>query len=156
MVKQWPPRSPNPEFQKAELSSGMKNHQVRCSETLPGNDPSTGRRTSAGEYNWNSKAALLHKLKNESGKLNSCKGAQIGKRHMWFRKQVRLIVCTFVLMGFFFLFDSLMVSIFDSVNLQDSSTSKDSRGLQVRSCIFFFFIRMPCRTSWYISEIVLL
>lgn len=130
IVKQWPP-SPHPKFQKAELSSGMKNHQVRCSETLSGSDPSIGRRTSGGEYNWNSKVALLHGLKNDSGKFNSCKGAHLGKRHLWFRRHVRSIACMFVLVGFFFLLDSLMVSIFDAVNFRNSSTSKDSRGLEV-------------------------
>ncbi|KAJ0081061.1 hypothetical protein Patl1_10490 [Pistacia atlantica] len=90
MVKQWPP-SPHQKFQKVELSSGMKNHQVRCSETLTGSDPSMGRRTWGGEYNWNSKVALLHGLKNDSGKFNSCKGAHLGKRHLWFRRHVRSI-----------------------------------------------------------------
>ncbi|XP_031253650.1 O-fucosyltransferase 8 [Pistacia vera] len=129
MVKQWPP-SPHQKFKKVELSSGMKNHQVRCSETLPGSDPSIGRRTWGGEYNWNSKVALLHGLKNDSGKFNSCKGAHLGKRHLWFRRHVRSIACMFVLLSFFFLLDSLMVSIFDSVNIRNSSTSKDSRGLE--------------------------
>lgn len=136
-VNQWPSINPHPEFQEAKLSSGMKNHQVRFSETLSGSDPSPGRITSGGEYTSNSKVAFLHGLKNNSGKFNSCKGAHVGKRHLWVRKHVRSIACTFVLAGFFFMLDSLMVSISDSVNHQNSSTLKDSRGHEIGLFAYF-------------------
>ncbi|KAI9198583.1 hypothetical protein LWI28_018623 [Acer negundo] len=112
----------------------MKDYQFRSSENLPGNDPSFGRRMSGGDHNWKSKVVLLHGhgLKNDSGKLSSFKGAYVAKRHTWFRKHVRLIACIFVLMGFFFLLDSLMVSIFDSINLHNTSNSKNSKGLKAK------------------------
>ena len=114
-----------------KLSFGMKDYQIRSLENLPGNDPSFGRRMSGGDHNWKSKVVLLHGLKNDSGKLSSFKGAYVAKRHTWFRKHVRSIACIFVLMGFFFFLDSLMVSIFDSMNLHNTSTSKNSKGLKI-------------------------
>ncbi|KAH9749069.1 O-fucosyltransferase 8 [Citrus sinensis] len=109
----------------------MKEYQIRRSENVPASDPSIGRRMSGGDHNWNSKVVLLNGLKSDSGKFSSsCKGAHVGKRHMWFHKNVRSIAYIFVLVGFFFLLDSLMVSIFDSINLQHSSTSKNSKGLK--------------------------
>ena len=93
---------------------------------------------SGGDYNWKSKVVLLHGLKNDSGKLNSFKGAYVAKRHMWFRKHLRSIACMFVLMGFFFFLDSLMVSIFDSMNLHNTSTSKNSKGLKIGLCVLLY------------------
>lgn len=142
MIKQWPSRNPLPESHKVQ---GMKEYQIRYLENVPASDPSIGRRTSGGDYNWNSKVVMLHGLKSDSGKFSSYKGAYVGKKHMWFRKHVRSIACMFVLAGFFFLLDSLMVSIFDSINLQTSSTSKISRlkvGLwydcTVSTCVFCY------------------
>ncbi|KAH7571949.1 hypothetical protein JRO89_XS04G0172400 [Xanthoceras sorbifolium] len=113
----------------------MKDYQIRSLETLSGNDPSFGRRMSGGDHNWKSKVVLLHGLKNDSGKFSSFKGSYVGKRHTWFRKHVRSIACMFVLLGFFFFLDSLMVSIFDSINLQNTSTSKNSKGPKAKDNI---------------------
>ncbi|KAL5835456.1 hypothetical protein ACOSQ4_014953 [Xanthoceras sorbifolium] len=110
----------------------MKDYPIRSPKTLSGNDPSFGRRMSGGDHNWKSKVVLLHGLKNDSGKLSSFKGAYVGKRHTWFRKHVRSIACMFIWLGFFFFLDSLMVSIFDSINLQNTSTSKYSKGLKAK------------------------
>ncbi|KAK1551913.1 hypothetical protein Q3G72_007133 [Acer saccharum] len=115
-----------------EIDDDNTDYQFRSSENLPGNDPSFGRRMSGGDHNWKSKVVLLHGLKNDSGKLSSFKGAYVVKKHTWFRKHVRSIACIFVLMGFFFFLDSLMVSIFDSINLHNTSTSKNSKGLKAK------------------------
>ncbi|CBI30704.3 hypothetical protein VitviT2T_015228 [Vitis vinifera] len=129
MGKQGSPRSPRPKSVGADLSLGMKEYQGRCPETLPGSDPSLGRRISGGDYNWN-RNLLLHGLKNEPAKFGACKGVYVGKKHTWFRKHVRSVVFMFGLMGFLFLLDSLMVSIFDSMNLQGSSAPIKSSGLK--------------------------
>ncbi|GAV89009.1 O-FucT domain-containing protein [Cephalotus follicularis] len=102
----------------------MKDYQIRCSETC--SDPLLGRRNSGGDYNWNSKVALLHGLKNESGKFSSCKGVYVGKRHTWFRKNFKSIAFMFASMGFLFMLDSFMVSIFESFNHQNIATSRKS------------------------------
>ena len=131
MGKQGSPRSPRPKSVGADLSLGMKEYQGRCPETLPGSDPSLGRRISGGDYNWN-RNLLLHGLKNEPAKFGACKGVYVGKKHTWFSKHVRSVVFMFGLMGFLFLLDSLMVSIFDSMNLQGSSAPIKSSGLKVQ------------------------
>lgn len=125
MGKQGSPRSPRP-----ELSIGTKDYQIRSLESLPSSDPSIGRRYSGVDNNWKTKVVLLEGLKNEYGKLGS-KGVYVGKRHIWFRKHVRSIAFMFALMGFLFLLDSFMVSIFDSINVQNDSTSSNSSGLKV-------------------------
>ena len=130
MGKLGSPRSPPPQSVGAGLSSGMKECQGRCPESFLGNDPSLGRRISGGDYNWNRKL-LLHGLKNEPAKFGACKGVYVGKKHTWFRKHLRSAVFMFGLMGFLFLLDSLMVSIFDSMNLQSRSVQSKSSGLKV-------------------------
>ncbi|KAG8635481.1 O-fucosyltransferase 8 isoform X3 [Manihot esculenta] len=124
MGKQGSPRSPRP-----ELSIGTKDYQIRSLESLPSSDPSIGRRYSGVDNNWKTKVVLLDGLKDEYGKLGS-KGVYVGKRHIWFRKHVRSIAFMFALMGFLFLLDSFMVSIFDSINVQNDSTSSNSSGLK--------------------------
>ncbi|GLT54632.1 hypothetical protein SLA2020_278150 [Shorea laevis] len=83
-----------------------------------------------GDNHWNPKAVLLHGLKNDSAKYSAFKGVYVGKRHLWLRKYVRSIAFMFGLMGFFLLFDSLLVSIFDLRNLQHHSTQIKSSGLK--------------------------
>ncbi|KAB5534129.1 hypothetical protein DKX38_017215 [Salix brachista] len=124
MGKQGSPRSPRPDV------VDVKDYQTRSSECLPGSDPILGRRLSGGDNNWKSKVALLHDLKHEYGKLGSCKAVYVGKRHLWFRKHVKSIVFMFALMGSLFLLDSFLVSLFDSINLQNSSSSRTSSDLK--------------------------
>ncbi|XP_034918512.1 O-fucosyltransferase 8 isoform X2 [Populus alba] len=124
MGKQGSPRSPRPDV------VNVKDYHTRSSECLPGSDPILGRRLSGGDNNWKTKVALLHDLKHEYGKLGSCKAVYVGKRHLWFRKHVKSIVFMFTLMGSLFLLDSFMVSLFDSINLQNSSPSRTSSDLK--------------------------
>ncbi|XP_061984643.1 O-fucosyltransferase 8-like isoform X2 [Populus nigra] len=124
MGKQGSPRSPRPDV------VNVKDYHTRSSECLPGSDPILGRRLSGGDNNWKTKVALLHDLKHEYGKLGSCKAVYVGKRHLWFRKHVKSIVFMFALMGSLFLLDSFMVSLFDSINLQNSSPSRTSSDLK--------------------------
>ncbi|KAA8519637.1 hypothetical protein F0562_013918 [Nyssa sinensis] len=86
-----------------------------------------GRRMLGGEYHWN-KAVLLHGLKNGPVKFSPCKGVYVAKRHLWFRKHLRSIILTFVLMGFLFILDSLMFSIFYPTVLQSSLPPSKSIG----------------------------
>ncbi|XP_062160984.1 O-fucosyltransferase 8 isoform X2 [Alnus glutinosa] len=128
MGKQGSPRRPRPGVQNADLALGMKDYQFRCPETLPGSDPSLGRRMSWGDNHWNPKTVLFHGLKNDSAKYSAFKGVYVGKRHLWLRKYVRSIAFMFGLMGFILLIDSLMVSIFDVRNLLPPSTQIESSG----------------------------
>lgn len=123
MGKQGSPRSPRP---NVSFGMNMKDYQKRSSENLTSSDPTIGRRLSGGDNNWKTKVVLLHGLKNEYGQLGSCKGVYVGKRHIWFRKHVRPIAFMFALMGSLFLLDSFMVSIFDSINLHNSSRKSSS------------------------------
>lgn len=95
-------------------------------------DPSNiGRRISGGDYNLNSKMLFLHGLKShDSIKYSTCKGSFQGKKHLCLRKDVKSIIFVFVLMGFLLLLDSFLVSFFDSMILQNSSTLGKSLGLK--------------------------
>ncbi|CAL9015716.1 unnamed protein product [Prunus brigantina] len=112
MGKQGSPRSPRPEPQiNDDLSSGTKDY-----------DPSNvGRRMPGGDNHLNSKMLLLHGLRNDSVKYTTCKGSFVGKKHLWLLKDVRSIIFVFALMDFLLLLDSFLVSIFDSMVLQNSS-----------------------------------
>ncbi|KAJ4823165.1 hypothetical protein Tsubulata_019215 [Turnera subulata] len=122
MGKQSSPRSPRPDF-----SMEVSVYPMRNSENVPNGvvDPTFGRRLSTVDNNWRPKVVLIHGLKNESGKLSSCKGVYVGKRQLWFRRHVRTIAFMFALMGSLFLLDSFMVSIFDSINVHSSSASRE-------------------------------
>ncbi|KAK6268614.1 hypothetical protein QUC31_012774 [Theobroma cacao] len=126
MGKQGSPRSPRPMSKNTNSVFRTKDYHIRSSDSSGASDPSIGRRILGGENYWNSKAALLHGLKADSGKFTPCKGVYVGKRHTWFRRNVKSIAFTVVLIAFLFLLDSLMVSIFGSINLQ-SSTNSTSR-----------------------------
>lgn len=116
MGMQGSPRSPRP------MSKNY--YWNRSSDSLGASDPnSIGRRISGIDNYWNSKVVLLHGLKDDTGKFNPGKA---GKRHIWFRRNVKFIAFVLLLMAFLFLLDSLMVSIFDSVSLQSSSTTRNS------------------------------
>ncbi|KAI4332537.1 hypothetical protein L6164_017439 [Bauhinia variegata] len=131
MGKQGSPRSPRPEFQNEAkaLSLGMKDYQKRGGS---GNDPPSWRRITGNDCRWNSKSLLLHGLKSDSSKYSSCKGLYVGKKDLWLQKHIRTIAVMFGLMGFLFLLDSLMVSFFDSANLQNTTTYDNSTGFQDR------------------------
>ncbi|KAK2979857.1 hypothetical protein RJ640_026599 [Escallonia rubra] len=122
MGKQGFPRSPRPEHTNFNLSFGLKDMQK-------GGDPSTGKRVAGGDCQWN-KVVLFHGLKNDSAKFGAYKGGYPGKRHVWFRRHVRSIIFTIALMGFLFLLDSLLISVFDPASLKSSSTPRKSTGKQ--------------------------
>lgn len=113
-------KSSRPDSVGSDWSSEMKENQGRCLETVLGSDPPLGRRVSGVDYNW-SRNLLLHGLKNEPAKYGACKGVYVGKKHTWFRIHVKSVVIMFGLMGSLFLLDSLLFSIFDSMNLPGSS-----------------------------------
>lgn len=129
MGKQGSPRSPRPEPQiDDDLSSGTKDY-----------DPSNvGRRMPGGDNLLNSKMLLLHGLRNDSVKYTTCKGSFVGKKHLWLRKDVRSIIFVFALMGFLLLLDSFLVSIFDSMVLQNSSAIRKLPVLKVRHLIILY------------------
>ncbi|GKU92376.1 hypothetical protein SLEP1_g6111 [Rubroshorea leprosula] len=74
MGKQGPPRSPRPKYQNSNIAFGVKDYQVRCSDSLQGSDPSIGRRILGGGSDWNSKVLLLRGLKNDCGKISPTTG----------------------------------------------------------------------------------
>ncbi|KAM0054639.1 putative GDP-fucose protein O-fucosyltransferase [Helianthus debilis subsp. tardiflorus] len=60
-----------------------------------------------------------------SMKSNSFKGGYIGKRHTWVRKHLSSIVVTVALMGFLYLLDSFMSSVFEPSVIQSNSMAKN-------------------------------
>lgn len=135
MGKQGSPRSQRPEFQNADFFLGMGEYNLRGPETLPGSDPSIGRRISWGDRHCNSKTVLLHGLKHDSAKYTACKGVYVGRRYSWLRKHVKSIAFMVGLMSFILLFHSIMMSIFYLRNLQNHSAQRNSSGLKVNiSC----------------------
>ncbi|KAH1048445.1 hypothetical protein J1N35_039229 [Gossypium stocksii] len=91
----------------------LKDYRVRSSDSL-------------------SKVVLLHSLKDDSGKFNPCKG---GNRHTWFRRNVKSVAFMFVLTAFMFLLDSVMVSVFGSINFHGSSSMRNSDGREERPTV---------------------
>ncbi|KAE8722994.1 O-fucosyltransferase family protein isoform 2 [Hibiscus syriacus] len=59
---------------------------------------------------------------------NPCKGVHVGKRHTWFRRNVKSFAFMVVLMIFVFLLDSLMVSVFSSIKFHRISNERNSNG----------------------------
>ncbi|KAB2081873.1 hypothetical protein ES319_A05G160800v1 [Gossypium barbadense] len=123
MGKQGSPRCARPILQNTNSLFSTKDYHIRSSSDFlrASTDPSIGRRILGGDNYWNSKVVLLHGLKDNSGKFTPCKGVYVGKKHTWLRRNVKPIAFMLVLMAFLFLLDSLMVSIFGSINLQGSS-----------------------------------
>ncbi|KAM7505966.1 hypothetical protein LguiB_004870 [Lonicera macranthoides] len=132
MGKQGSPKSPRPNDLNANLSSGAKDFQFRYLEKQQSGDLSIGRRNSGGECQWN-KVILFHGLRSNSAKFGSFKGGDAAKRQTWVHKHLPSVVFTFGLLGFLFLLDSLMFSIFHPPIVQNSSApikstpTKDSR-----------------------------
>ncbi|XVF87312.1 hypothetical protein PTKIN_Ptkin18bG0110000 [Pterospermum kingtungense] len=109
--------SPRPTSKNTNSLFRIKDyHHIRSSDTLGSIiDPSIiGRRVSGADNYSNSKV------------FNPCKGVYVGKRQSWFRRNVKSMAFMLFLMVFLFLLDSLMVSVFGSINLQGSSTVRDS------------------------------
>ncbi|MCL7039900.1 hypothetical protein MKW94_022698 [Papaver nudicaule] len=135
MGKQRSPRSPRPPHvvsgnMNVKSSYGMNSCQIRCSESSPGGDHITGRRSLEGEY-LSSKAGIYHGSKNDSIQCSvASKGMYYGRRQMFFLSHVRSIALVVAFIGALFLLDSLMFSIIHSMNLQISSPQRDSVGLQ--------------------------
>ncbi|PPR89879.1 hypothetical protein GOBAR_AA30800 [Gossypium barbadense] len=123
MGKQGSPRCARPILQNTNSLFSTKDYHIRSSSDFlrASTDPSIGRRILGGDNYWNSKVVLLHGLKDNSGKFTPCKGVYVGKKHTWLRRNVKPIAFMLVLMAFLFLLDSLVVSIFGSINLQGSS-----------------------------------
>ncbi|KAL4335818.1 hypothetical protein GQ457_07G029700 [Hibiscus cannabinus] len=131
MRKQGSPRCARLISQNTNSIFRTKDYHIRSSTSDSfgtTTDPSIGRRILGGDNYGNSKVVLLPGLKDDSGKLNPCKGVYVGKKHTWFRRNVKSIAFMLLLMVFLFLLDSLMVSLFASINLQGSSTSRISNG----------------------------
>ncbi|XP_021907650.1 uncharacterized protein At1g04910 isoform X2 [Carica papaya] len=126
MGKQGPQRCPHTISQDEDLSFWKKDCQIRCLDTLSSSDPFIGRRISGGDHKWNSKAVLLQGLKNDHGKFSSYKGVHVEKRHTWLQKNLRAIAVMLSVICFIFLLDSLMMSMFDLVNLQSNSSLNSS------------------------------
>lgn len=111
----------------SDASSGSE-HQLKWNEMFQNVDPSKGRRVFGDEYNWEKG------FKNGVVKYNASKGFGGGKRHVCFhRKHIRSIAVTFVLMGFFFLLDSLMFSLFDPSFLKSRTVVTKSHQLKVQN-----------------------
>ncbi|XP_061342690.1 O-fucosyltransferase 8 [Gastrolobium bilobum] len=108
------PKSPRPEFKGASLISGMNDYKITSC------DPPSWKRMTGVDYRWHSKTLLLHELKSDSSKYNSCKGLYVGKKH------IRTIALMFGLLGCLFLLDSLIISSFEFANLQPSTASNNS------------------------------
>lgn len=126
MGKQDFPKSPRPDNPNSNPAFVSKDYQFRSAELQKSGEPFLGRRLSGGEYKWN-RDTLFHGLKNDSGKFGACKGGYAGKRNsIWLRKNVGTILLTLGLMGFLFLLDSIMVSIFNPSAVHYNSAPSES------------------------------
>ncbi|PHU26319.1 hypothetical protein BC332_04651 [Capsicum chinense] len=131
MGKQGSPRGRRVENQDLDISFGVKENEFRSLDMQHGGDPPIGRRLSGGYYNWD-KVVLAKGLKNDSAKFAPCKGVYVGKKQMrWLHRHIRSIVFTLLLMGFLYLLDSLMFSIFDSTMLQNNFSLQGSSKTEV-------------------------
>lgn len=100
-------------------------------------DPSRARRMSGSEYNWD-KAILVKGLKNEYAKYSGSGkgGVHGGKRHVWWlRRHMRSVMITFLLLGFFFLLDSVMFSYFDPTFLKNAAAPARADAPKVYSLV---------------------
>ncbi|XP_039036208.1 O-fucosyltransferase 8-like [Hibiscus syriacus] len=87
-----------------------KNHNNKLFfRNLGANDPFIGRKTLGVGNHFN-------------------KGVHVRKRHTWFRRNVKSVALMVLLMVFVSFLDSLMVSVFDSINFHRSSTVRNSNG----------------------------
>ncbi|XP_015063256.1 O-fucosyltransferase 8 isoform X1 [Solanum pennellii] len=131
MGKQGSPRGRRVENQDLDISFGVKENEFRSLDMQYGGDPPVGRRLSGGDYNWD-KVVLTKGMKNDSAKFAPCKGVYVGKRQMWWlHRHIRSIVFTLLLMGFLYLLDSLLFSIFDPAMLQNNFSLQGSSKAEV-------------------------
>lgn len=149
MGKQGSPRSQRPEFPNADLFLGLGEYNIRGPETLPGSDPSIGRRISWGDSHSNSKTVLLHGLKHDSAN-SACKGVHVGRRYSWLRNHVKSIAFMVGLMSFILLLHSLMLSIFYLRNIQNHAAQSKSSGLKV----FIACCNSRCPTLELVSDAI--
>ncbi|KAG6778882.1 hypothetical protein POTOM_015231 [Populus tomentosa] len=70
------------------------------------------------------------KMKDYQTRSSECLPVYVGKRHLWSRKHVKSIALMFALMGSLLLLDSFMVSLSDSISLQNSSPPMTSSGVK--------------------------
>ncbi|PIN24402.1 hypothetical protein CDL12_02856 [Handroanthus impetiginosus] len=109
-----------------DTSPGLKEYQLRWAEMLQNGDPSLGRRACGGDHNWD-KGILVKGFKNDTLKYSACKGVCTAKRHKWWlRRHLRSIMFTFNLMGFLYMLDSLMFSVFNLSFLKSSPAPRQS------------------------------
>ncbi|KAL6574101.1 hypothetical protein OROHE_001643 [Orobanche hederae] len=107
MGKQGSPKSPRPDSLKLDKFYGLE-----------------GRRVNGGDYTWD-KDILSKGFKNGGLKNGAGKGVCAGKRHIWWlRRHTKSVILTCMLMGFFFLLDSLMFSFFDPTYLNNSQAPR--------------------------------
>ncbi|XP_060192353.1 O-fucosyltransferase 8 isoform X1 [Lycium barbarum] len=131
MGKQGSPRGRRVENQDLDISFGVKEHEFRSLDMQHGGYPPVGRRLSGGEFKWD-KVFLAKGLKNDSAKFTPSKGVYVGKRQMWWlHRHIRSIVFTLLLMGFLYLLDSLLFSIFDPVMLRNNFSLQGSSKTEV-------------------------
>ncbi|KAJ8549462.1 hypothetical protein K7X08_033169 [Anisodus acutangulus] len=131
MGKQGSPRGRQEENADLDISYGDKEQQFGNLLVQHGGDPPIGRRLAGGDYN-SDNVFLAEGLKNDSAKFTPCKGAYVGKRQMgWLHRHIKSIVFTLLLMGFLFLLDSLLFSIFDPVMLQNKFPLQGSSKTEV-------------------------
>ncbi|TKY71855.1 GDP-fucose protein O-fucosyltransferase [Spatholobus suberectus] len=127
MGKQGSHKSPRPEFQGANsVVMGVKDYKIASSDP-----PSWKRMTGGVDCRWHSKTLLLHGLKSDSSKCNSCRGLYVGKKH------IRAIAVLFGLLGCLFLLDSLIISFFEFTNLQPSTALNNSGVFQGRDSYIY-------------------
>ncbi|XP_004233041.1 O-fucosyltransferase 8 isoform X1 [Solanum lycopersicum] len=131
MGKQGSPRGGRVENQDLDISFGVKENEFPSLDMQYRGDPPIGRRLSGGDYNWD-KVVLTKGMKNDSAKFAPCKGVFVGKRQMWrLHRHIRSIVFTLLLMGFLYLLDSLLFSIFDPAMLQNNFSLQGSSKAEV-------------------------
>ncbi|CAN4105615.1 unnamed protein product [Withania somnifera] len=131
MGKEGSPGGRRVENRDFGISFVVKEPEYRSLEMQHSSELPIGRRLSGGDYNWD-KVVLAKGLKNDSAKFTPYKGVHVGKKQMWWlHRHIRSIVFTLLLMGFLYLLDSLLFSIFDPAMLQNSFSLQDSSKTEV-------------------------
>lgn len=80
-----------------------------------------GRMLSGGGYRLSKTWLVQGLMKNGPPRVGIWKGGSTGKRHSWLRGEVKTVVSVFALLILFLLFDSFMMSVFQSTNVQTAS-----------------------------------
>ncbi|XP_058100844.1 O-fucosyltransferase 8 [Magnolia sinica] len=111
-------------------SFSTKNNKTKSLDSTLGGDPSLGRKTIGGDYFSGTKGMVPNGSKNANSQLNASKGSPGGRRPMLLCKHVRTIGFVLVLLGSFFLLDSLMLSLVHRLNLQSGPVHGTLEGSQ--------------------------